>query len=82
MRGAIRPYTGVMNENDLSDLKGQTKQVLEKAGDQLSEHASHLGDLAADARFHGEDFIQTNPWLAVSIAAGLGLIVGVIVARR
>jgi ElaB/YqjD/DUF883 family membrane-anchored ribosome-binding protein len=72
-----------MNANDLADeFKGQTKQVLDKAGDQLSEHASHLRDLATDARYHGEDFIQTNPWLAVSVAAGIGLLVGMVIARR
>jgi ElaB protein len=79
----IHAYIGHMNPNDLAgDLKVQTKQALEKAGDQFSEQASHLRDLATDARYHGEDFIQTNPWLAVSVAAGLGFIVGAIVARR
>ncbi len=83
MLPGIRPYIGDMNANDpAGDLKVQTRQVLEKAGDQISEQASHLADLATDARFHGEDFIQANPWLAVSVAAGFGFIVGVIVARR
>jgi ElaB/YqjD/DUF883 family membrane-anchored ribosome-binding protein len=68
-----------MTENDLKD---QTKQALEKAGDQFSEHASTLRDLATDARYHGEDFIQTNPWVAVALAAGVGFAVGVVVARR
>ncbi len=74
-----------MNPNDLADdLKNQTRQVLEKAGDQLSEHASHWRDVASDARYHGEDFIQTRPWLAVGIAAGFGFLVGVsvVAARR
>jgi len=80
---ARRVYTYQMNANDLSgELKSQTKEVLQKAGDQFSEQASHLQDLASDARYHTEDFIQTNPWLAVSIAAGVGFVFGVLVARR
>jgi ElaB/YqjD/DUF883 family membrane-anchored ribosome-binding protein len=80
---ARRVYTYGMNANDLADdLKSQTKDVLQKAGDQLSEQASHLQDLASDARYHTEDFIQTNPWVAVSIAAGVGFVFGVLVARR
>ena len=35
-----------------------------------------------DARYHTEDFIQTNPWLAVSIAAGVGFVFGALFARR
>jgi len=80
---ARRVYTYEMNANDLAgELKDQTKEVLHKAGDQISEQASHLQDLASDARYHTEDFIQTNPWLAVSIAAGVGFVFGVLAARR
>ena len=83
MRGANLAYTSVMNANDATEaLKDQTKQALEKAGDQLSEQASNLGDLANDFRYRGEDFIQTNPWVAVSLAAGVGLLVGMLIARR
>jgi ElaB/YqjD/DUF883 family membrane-anchored ribosome-binding protein len=82
LRLLIRPYIDDMNPNDLDDLKRQTQQVLEKASDQISEQASQWGDFATDARYHGEDFIQTNPWLAVSLAAGIGFLFGVVVARR
>jgi ElaB/YqjD/DUF883 family membrane-anchored ribosome-binding protein len=72
-----------MNANDMADeLKSQTNDVLQKASDQLTEQASHLQDLASDARYHTEDFIQTNPWIAVSVAAGVGFIFGILVARR
>jgi ElaB/YqjD/DUF883 family membrane-anchored ribosome-binding protein len=64
------------------DLKKQTKEVLRKAGDQLSEQASHLSDVATDIRYTTEDFIQANPWPAVAIAAGVGFVFGVLVARR
>ncbi len=66
-----------MHANDpASELKDQAQDVLDKAGDQLSEHASQLQDLATDARYRAEDFIQTNPWLAIGIAASVGFIFG------
>jgi ElaB/YqjD/DUF883 family membrane-anchored ribosome-binding protein len=66
-----------MNPNDpVGELKEQANDVIEKAGDQLSEHASHLQDLATDARYRTEDFIQANPWLAVGIAASVGFVFG------
>jgi ElaB/YqjD/DUF883 family membrane-anchored ribosome-binding protein len=64
------------------DLKNQAKDALRKAGDQLSEQSSQLLDIATDIRYTSEDFIQTNPWQAVAIAAGLGFVVGVLFARR
>jgi ElaB/YqjD/DUF883 family membrane-anchored ribosome-binding protein len=66
-----------MDPNDpVGELKEQASDVLDKAGDQISEHASQLQDLATDARYRTEDFIQTNPWTAVGIALGIGFIFG------
>ncbi|HEY0258142.1 MAG TPA: hypothetical protein VGC39_11910 [Candidatus Methylacidiphilales bacterium] len=72
--------------NDLSprlgDVKTQAKETIRKVGDQLSEQANYLRDATATARYNTEDFIQNNPWQSVAIAAGIGLLVGIIVARR
>jgi ElaB/YqjD/DUF883 family membrane-anchored ribosome-binding protein len=76
-------YIDTMNLNDpVGEAKAQAKDVLQKATDQISEHASHLQDVATDARYHAEDFIQANPWIAVSLAAGVGFAVGIVLARR
>ena len=75
-----------MSENDLSaqaaNVKSNAREVLLRVGEQLSEQANHLRDLASDARYHSEDFIQTNPWPAVALAASLGFIAGLLVSRR
>ncbi len=64
------------------ELKSQAKEVARKVGDQLSEHANYLRDTAADARYNAEDFIRNNPWPSVAVAAGLGFLFGVIIARK
>ncbi len=75
-----------MSENDLTartaDLKNQASNVLQQVGARVSEQANHLRDIASDARYHSEDFIQTNPWPAVALAASIGFIAGVLVSRR
>ena len=74
-----------MNLNDpVNEIKEQASDAIGKAGDQLSEHASQLQDIAADARYRTEDFIQANPWLAVGIAASVGFVFGasLALARR
>ncbi len=72
--------------NDLSaqvdDLKTQASQVARKVGDQINEQANTLRDATAEARYATQEFIENNPWQAVAMAAGLGLLVGIIIARR
>lgn len=72
--------------NDLSvrteGLKTQAKETVRKVSDQLSEQANYLRDATATARYNTEDFIQNNPWQSVAIAAGIGFLVGVVIARR
>jgi len=64
------------------DLKNHAKQAFRKAGDQLSEQTNQLRDLVADARYNSQEYIQNNPWSSVVLAAAIGFMVGVIVARR
>jgi ElaB/YqjD/DUF883 family membrane-anchored ribosome-binding protein len=72
--------------NDLpknaDELKSQAKQAVRIVSDQLSEQANYLRDSAATARYNSEDFIQNNPWQSVALAAGIGFLVGIIIARR
>jgi ElaB/YqjD/DUF883 family membrane-anchored ribosome-binding protein len=64
------------------ELTAQAKEAVRKVGDHLTEQAGLLRDSATDVRYNAENFIQTNPWPAVAIAAGVGFLVGVIVTRR
>jgi ElaB/YqjD/DUF883 family membrane-anchored ribosome-binding protein len=74
------------NMSDLSaetdGLKHQARQALFKAGDQISEQAYHVRDFGAEVRYNVEDFIQSKPWQAVAIAAGIGFVFGVVVGSR
>jgi ElaB/YqjD/DUF883 family membrane-anchored ribosome-binding protein len=64
------------------ELKAQATEAVRKVGDTLNEQANLLRDTAASARYNTQDFIENNPWQSVAIAAGVGFLVGIIVARR
>jgi ElaB/YqjD/DUF883 family membrane-anchored ribosome-binding protein len=64
------------------ELATQAREAVRKVGDHLHEHANYLRETAGSARYHSEDFIQNNPWPAIGIAAGVGFLLGLIVARR
>ena len=66
----------------VDELAAQAQEVARKVGDNLSDRASDFRDTASTIRFHSEDFIQSNPWPAMAIAAACGFALGVLVARR
>ena len=64
------------------DITAQAKDVVRTVSSQINEQANYLRDATAAVRYNTQDFIETNPWQSVAIAAGIGFLVGVIVARR
>jgi ElaB/YqjD/DUF883 family membrane-anchored ribosome-binding protein len=63
-------------------LKAQASEAVRKVSESLNDQANVLRDSTASARYNTQEFIENNPWQSVAIAAGVGLLVGIIVARR
>ena len=63
-------------------LKAQASEAVRKVSETINDQANVIRDTAASARYNTQDFIENNPWESVAIAAGIGFLVGVIVARR
>lgn len=65
-----------------ASLRGRIKDRMNKAKDDLA----HLQDAAmAKAQEVGDaadEFVHENPWKSIGIAAGIGLVVGMLVTRR
>jgi ElaB/YqjD/DUF883 family membrane-anchored ribosome-binding protein len=63
-------------------LKAQASEAVRKVSETLNDQANILRDTAVGVRYNTQDFIENNPWESVAIAAGIGFLVGVIIARR
>ena len=63
-------------------LKAQASEAVRKVSETINDQANVLRDTAAGVRYNTQDFIENNPWQSVAIAAGIGFLLGVIVARR
>jgi len=63
-------------------LKTQASEAVRKVSETLNDQANILRDTAVSVRYNTRDFIETNPWESVVIAAGIGFLFGVIVGRR
>lgn len=81
------PYYQHMSTNptpsgQVDDLKSQASEAVRKVSESINEQANVIRDTAASARYNTQEFIENNPWQSIAIAAGIGFLVGIIVARR
>jgi ElaB/YqjD/DUF883 family membrane-anchored ribosome-binding protein len=65
----------------------KVQEVRARAEESLSAARERLDDMREDALEHarelvtsGEEYVRRNPWQAVGIAAGAGLVVGLLVS--
>ena len=70
-------YTDVSKDKLVADMK----VVIADAEELLKATASAAGDRVSAARAT-DDYVHANPWRSVGIAAGAGLVIGMLISRR
>jgi ElaB/YqjD/DUF883 family membrane-anchored ribosome-binding protein len=75
---STNPVSGI----PVDEIKAQASEAVRKVSATLNDQANILRDTATSARYNTQEFIENNPWQSVAIAAGIGFLLGVIVARR
>jgi ElaB/YqjD/DUF883 family membrane-anchored ribosome-binding protein len=68
--------------NPAEVLKTQASEAVRAVSETINEQANILSDTVTDARYNTQEFIENNPWQSVAIAAGVGFLLGIILARR
>jgi ElaB/YqjD/DUF883 family membrane-anchored ribosome-binding protein len=76
--------------SDAASLTGATAEDLRARGIDMLEQALHAArDLqeyalenGRELLEHGEEYVKENPWKAVAIAAGAGVLLGALLGRR
>ncbi len=64
------------------DLREQAAEALHRAKLRMSEAQASLGEQTRKTLRNTDDWVHTNPWQAVGIAAGVGFLLGLLVSRR
>lgn len=62
--------------------RARIEESMEDAKRRLAELGGAAGDQARIAARATDDFVHENPWKAVGIGAALGVILGMLIARR
>jgi ElaB/YqjD/DUF883 family membrane-anchored ribosome-binding protein len=66
----------------VTELRGKIEHHLVTARASLAEAQGVVADKAKLAGRAADDYVHDNPWRSVGIAAGVGLVVGLLISRR
>jgi ElaB/YqjD/DUF883 family membrane-anchored ribosome-binding protein len=65
----------------LGDLKDRVNQTIEAAREKLADIEQEARQRGRRAAAATESWVRSNPWAALAIGAGVGLIVGALIMR-
>ena len=77
----LRETKGVAGDR-IAELRERIAVRLRDAKMRIADADEILRDRTKAAARATDDYVNDNPWRAVGIAAGVGLLLGVIIARR
>ena len=77
----LRATAGVAGER-MDDLRERIGERLRDAKLRIADAEAALVDKTKAAARATDDYVNENPWQAVGIAAGIGLLLGIIIGRR
>lgn len=77
----LRASAGQAGEK-VSAIRDRLQDQLANAKAGLAEAQAAVVDRAKQVGRYTDDFVHDNPWRAVGVAAGFGLIVGLLIGRR
>jgi ElaB protein len=69
-------------EGKLNEMRGKVQAQIDAARQTLAELQSTVTDSAKVAMNSTDEYVRANPWRAVGISAGIGALIGFLIARR
>jgi ElaB/YqjD/DUF883 family membrane-anchored ribosome-binding protein len=77
----LRATAGETGEQ-AEEARRRIRSALESARSRLLAAQSSVAELSDDAMRATESYVRENPWQALAVAAGVGLILGSLLTRR
>ena len=79
---ALIKASGDQGGEKLTEARAKIRESIEAAKARVREAERAARQHGEDALHATEDYAKRNPWQAMGIAAGVGLVIGVLLARR
>src|SRR3970040_1177117 len=80
-----RKMDATTTEKLMAELRAVVRDaeaLMRAAAAESGEHLRDMGDSAREAASEIDEQVRKNPWAAVGIAAGVGLLLGLILGRK
>ncbi len=77
----LRTTAGQAGEG-AAELRDKVRVSLARARDGLAEAQEAAFSRAKAAGLAADDYVHDNPWRSIGVAAGFGLLVGLLIGRR
>ncbi len=79
---ALIKATASQGGEALTSLRAKTEESLAVAKEKIADAQDALVEKTKAAAKVTDDYVHENPWRAVGVAAGIGLVVGLLIGRR
>lgn len=75
-------HTATLAGDQADELRAQIEDSLLRARETLQQTQESVRERGQAALTATEDYVQSNPWQSIGIAAGVGFLVGLLASRR
>jgi len=79
---ALLAAIGDEGDEALAGLRARVNDSIDAARSRLADIEQQASLASQRAASAAESWVRENPWAAVAVAAGIGLVIGTILARR
>jgi len=79
---ALLRSIGSLGGDKAAAMRETVEAQLDSAKARLLELQGAATDRAAEAVREADDYVHENPWTAMGISAGVGLLIGMLISRR
>jgi ElaB/YqjD/DUF883 family membrane-anchored ribosome-binding protein len=79
---ALLRATSAQTGEKIQEVRARAEQSLQQARERLVEVEEEALRRARELADATEEYVRDNPWQSLGIAAGVGLVLGVLISRR
>lgn len=70
------------SKTELDKIRNKAEQALKDSRARLSEAGEAISYQTREAAAKADDYVRENPWTGVGIGAAVGVVLGILLARR
>jgi ElaB/YqjD/DUF883 family membrane-anchored ribosome-binding protein len=74
--------TATQTGDKITEVRGKVQQSVAELKPRLAQAQAMLTENAKSAAATGDAYIHENPWTAIGVAAGMGILIGLLIGRR